>query len=246
MMMRRVFAIAGSVVADSARRKVMYAVLALAAVMMLAIPSLPSYGVGVITGVFREVSLAVMYAMAVLVVLVLCANRIPGEVERRTVYNVLSKPVARWQYLLGTWLGIWAVMGMLLVAFLAVDLVLGAVVYHEFMWRLAEGAFGIWLESGVVAAAATALSTRFGPVTVALGSLVLLFVAHSKGGLFGENPQGMVASLYPSLDVFTVINPVAHGSGVGPAYMGLMVLAFVGWSAVLMGLGVLAFQGRDL
>jgi Cu-processing system permease protein len=245
-MMRRVFAIAGSVVADSARRKVMYAVLALAAVMMLAIPSLPSYGVGVIRSIFREVSLAVMYAMAVLVVLVLSANRIPGEVERRTVYNVLSKPVSRWQYLLGTWLGIWAVMGLLLVAFLAVDLAFGAVVYREFMWRLAEGAFGIWLESGVVAAAATALSARFGPVPVVLGALTLLFVAHSKGALFGENPQGILPALYPSLDVFTVINPVAHGNGVGPAYLGLMTVAFVGWSAVLLAIGVLAFQGRDL
>jgi ABC-type transport system involved in multi-copper enzyme maturation permease subunit len=245
-MMRRVLAIAGSVVADAARRKVMYAVLALAAVMMLAIPSLPSYGVGVIKAIFREVSLAVMYATAVLVVLVLSANRIPGEVERRTVYNVLSKPVARWQYILGTWLGIWAVMGVLLVAFLVVDLALGAVVYREFMWRLAEGAFAIWLEIGVVAAAATGLSARFGPVTVALGSLVLVFVAHSKGGLFGANPQGILPALYPSLDVFTVINPVAHGNGVGPVYLGLMVLAFVGWSAVLLGLGVLAFQGRDL
>jgi ABC-type transport system involved in multi-copper enzyme maturation permease subunit len=245
-MMRRVLAIAASVVADSARRKVMYAVLALAAVMTLAIPSLPSYGVGIVRSIFREVSLAVMYAMAILVVLVLSANRIPGEVERRTVYNVLSKPVARWQYLLGTWLGIWAVMGALLVAFLIVDLAFGLVVYREFMWRLAEGAFGIWLESGVAAAAAVALSTRFGPVTVVLGALALLFVGHSKAGLFGEGSQGIVQALYPSLDTFTVINPVAHGNGVGPAYLGLMSLAFVGWAVVLLAMGVLAFQGRDL
>jgi ABC-type transport system involved in multi-copper enzyme maturation permease subunit len=245
-MMRRVLAIAASVMADSARRKVMYAVLALAAVMMLAIPALPSYGAGIVKAIFREVSLAVMYAMAMLVVLVLAANRIPGEVERRTVYNVLSKPVARWQYLLGTWLGIWAVMGVLLVAFLVVDLAFGAVVYREFMWRLAEGAFGIWLESGVVAAAAVALSARFGPVTVVIGALALIFVGHSKSGLFGEAPQGMVAALYPSLDTFTIINPVAHGNGVGPVTLALMSLAFVGWSVVLLAIGVLAFQGRDL
>ena len=100
--MRAVWAIAGSVVADALRRKVVYIVLAFAAFMAVSIPRLPSYGVGVDEAVFREVALALMYAAAVVVVLSLSANRIPGEVERRTVYNVLSKRVHRWEYLAGT------------------------------------------------------------------------------------------------------------------------------------------------
>jgi hypothetical protein len=52
--------------------------------------------------------------------------------------------------------------------------------------------------------------------------------------------------VYPSLDTFNIINPVAHGSGVGLDYMGGMLLAFVGWAGVLLLLGVLAFDGRDL
>lgn len=244
--MRRILAVAGAVVADAARRKVMYAVLAVAALMMLAIPSLPSYDLGVVRQVYREVSLAVMYAAAIVVVVVLCANRLPGEIERRTVYNVLARPVARWQYLVGTWLGVTAVMGLLLVAFLLVDLAFGAVVYKEFMWRLGEGAFAIWLESSVVAAAAIAVSTRLGPVTVALFTFALLFIAHAKVGLFPADATGILPQLYPSLDVFTVINPVAHGDGITLAYMGVMLVAFVGWCAVLLGLGTLAFQGRDV
>jgi ABC-type transport system involved in multi-copper enzyme maturation permease subunit len=244
--MRRVLAIAGSVVADAMRRKVLWSVLVVAAIMIVGIPLLPSYSLGVVTAIFREVSLAVMYAAAMLVTIALTANRIPGEVERRTVYNVLSKRVGRWQYLVGTWFGIWLVMGLLLVAFLFVDLTYGVVVYHQLMWRLSEGAFGIWLESGVLAAVTVALSARLGAVTSTLGALVFLFVTHSKGSLFGANPEGLVASLYPSTDVFAVIEPVAHGTGVGIVALLVMIAAFVGWSAVLLGIAVLVFQRRDV
>ena len=244
--MRRIFAIAGSVVADAMRRKVLWSVLVVAAIMTFAIPALPSYGLGIVTAIFREVALAVMYVAAMLVTIALTANRIPGEVERRTIYNVLSKRVGRWEYLVGTWLGIWLVMGLLVIAFLVVDIVFGGVVYHQFMWHLAEGAFGIWLESGVLAAATVAMSTRFGAATSTLGALVFLFVTHSKSSLFGLYPQGTLAALYPSTDVFAVIEPVAHGTGVGLVTLAVMTVAFAGWVAVLLGVAVLVFQRRDV
>jgi ABC-type transport system involved in multi-copper enzyme maturation permease subunit len=243
--MKRIYAIAGSVVADAARRKVLYAVLAVAAVMTFAIPSLPSYGVGVVGAIYREVSLAVIYAAAVLVTIAMCANRIPGEVERRTVYNVLAKRVGRWEYIVGTWLGVFVVMGVLIAAFAAVDIAIGALVYHEAMWRLLEGAFAIWLEAGVLAAAAVAVSSRIGPVPVTLASLTFLFVAHSRQAIVGSSPS-LIGRLYPSLDVFAIIDPVSHGSGVPAAQLGLMVVAFAGWILILLALGSLAFQGRDL
>jgi len=239
----RILAIAASVVADAARRKVMWAVLVVAAVMSFAIPSLPSYGVGVVQAIFREFSLAVMYAAAVLVTLALCANRIPGEIERRTVYNVLAKRAARWEYLVGTWLGILAVMGLLIAAFTAVDVTMGAIVYHEWMWRLAQGGVAIWFETGVLAAAAIALSTRVGPVTVTMGALAFLVVAHSQGVL---RLSPAFARFYPSLDIFSIINPVAHGTGITWAWAAIMVVAFLGWTMVLLGIATAVFAARDL
>lgn len=244
--MRSVLAIAGSVVADAMRRKVLWSVLVVAGIMILAIPLLPSYGVGVVVAIFREVSMAVMYAAAILVAIALTANRLPGEIERRTIYNVLSKRVGRWQYLLGTWLGIWAVMGLLVAAFLVVDIAFGLLAYHQFMWLLAEGAFGIWLESGVLVAFTMAMTTRLGPVPAVLGALTFLFATHAKDSLKILRAYPLLGTLYPSTDVFSVIDPVAHGAGVGPAFLAIMVASFVGWVAVLIGISVLTFAKRDV
>ncbi len=127
--MRAVGAIAASVAADAVRRKIVYVVLFFAVVFAFMAPRLPSYGVGVDEAVYREVTLAVVFIASLIVTIALGATRIPNEVERRTVYNILAKPVRRWEYLLGTWLGISATLAWVVAAFCLVAILVGAAVY---------------------------------------------------------------------------------------------------------------------
>lgn len=242
--MRRVYAIAASVVSDALRRKVVYVVLLFAAVMSAAIPLLPSYGVGVIGSVYREVALTLTYVATMIVVLALSASRVPGEIERRTVYNLLARPVHRYEYVLGTWLGIVTTMAGVVVAFGAVIFAAGWLIYGVPMWTLWQGVFSIWLEAGVVAAFCLAVSVAAGPVVVAVAALAFLFVAHARSGLL--TPADPAWRLYPSLDTFNIINPVAHGAGVAPMYLLTMLLVFVGWVGVLLLISSAVFERRDL
>jgi ABC-type transport system involved in multi-copper enzyme maturation permease subunit len=242
----RLAAVAGAVFMDAVRRKVIYVVLFFGLVLALMIPNLPSYGLGVVAGVYREVALALTFAAGLVLALALAANRVPAEIERRTVYNVLAKPVRRFEYLVGTWLGVIAVMAAVIAGFTVIEQVVGLVRYQDAMWRLWQGAFGIWLELGVVCALTVALSGRTGPIVVVVTALTFLFAGHSRDALLGVGASPVLRALYPSLDTFNVINAVAHGTGVEAMYAGGMLLAFVGWSGVLLLLGALAFEGRDL
>ncbi len=244
--MSAVFAIAGSVVSDALRRKVVYIVLAFAALMAIAIPRLPSYGVGVAQAVFREVSLALMFVVALVVALALSANRVPGEVERRTIYNTLARDVRRWQYLFGSWLGVFAVMAGVVFSFAIISMGVGLLTYGQPMWRLWEGALAIWLETGVVAAFAIAVSTITGPVPVVVASLAFEFVAHLGGGLSTLQSDAAQTTFYPTLETFNIINPVAHGSGVSIGYAALMVAVALAWVGALLGAGSLLFERKDL
>lgn len=243
--MRNIVAIAAAVVADAGRRKVAWIVLVVAAILAVMIPSLPTYGVGVIEGVYREVALALIFAASLVLTLSLAANRVPGEVERRTVYNVLAKRVHRWEYLAGSWLGIVAVMALAIGAFTLVTQGVGMMRYGDPMWQLWQGALGIWCEMGALAAFAVAVSALTGPVVVVAASIVFLFAAHSRSALLGEDVQGL-AAFYPSFDTFNVINPVAHGGGVSLVYLLVMLASFAAWSAVLLLAGSVAFGRRDL
>jgi ABC-type transport system involved in multi-copper enzyme maturation permease subunit len=245
-MTRNIGAIASAVVADAIRRKVVYVVLVFAAVLALMIPQLPTYGAGVVEGVFREVSLALVFVVGLVLTLSLSANRVPAEVERRTVYNVLAKRVTRWEYLVGTWLGIIAVVGFAVVAFTLVTQAVALLRYGQPMWRLWEGSLGIWLEMATLAAFAVAVSAVTGPVVVVTASLTFLFFAHARSTFLGETPSGVLALAYPSFDTFNVINPVSHGTGVTVAYVGAMLAVFVGWSALLLLAAAGLFSRRDL
>jgi len=105
-MLKRVSAIAAAVLSDALRRRVVWVVVLFAVLLAAAIPALPSYGMGVVEAVYREVALALTYVALVAITLALTANRVPGEVERRTVYNVLAKGVSRWEYLVGLLLSV--------------------------------------------------------------------------------------------------------------------------------------------
>ena len=238
-------AIAASVVADAIRRKVLYLIVVFAAILAVMIPELPTYGVGVVAAVYREIALALVFAASLALTLALSANRIPSEVERRTVYNVLSKRVRRWEYVAGTWLGIMAVVGIAVVAFTLVTQGIGFMRYGEPMWRLWQGSLGIWLEMGALSAFAVAVSTLTGPVVVVAASLVFLFAAHSRSFLLGED-GGLLARLYPSFDTFNVITPVAHGNGISATYALVMLAVFAAWAGLLLLAASVAFGRRDL
>lgn len=241
--MRDIGALAWSVVRDAIRRKVIWAVVIFSALLSLVAPSLPSYGVGVVGAVFREVSFVLMLLAGAVVALALAATRIPQEVERRIVFTILSRDVPRGRYIAGTWLGVFAVIGLVLVAFTVVAIVVGYFVYGTVMIRLFESAFAVWLETGIVAAVAMAMSTRFGAVTSIVTALAFEFIGHNTTSLFSATVS---PSLIPSLDSFDVVNAVSHGSGYSVAYAGAMSLVFVAWVAVVLGLGALLFGSRDL
>jgi ABC-type transport system involved in multi-copper enzyme maturation permease subunit len=244
-MMRRVSAIAGAVFLDALKRRIVYAVGFFAAVLAFSAPSLPSYGVGVDVGVYREVALALTFAAAIVLALALAANRIPSEVERRTVYNVVAKATSRWEYVVGTWIGITVLMAAVIGAFTVIDQVVGLVRYGQPMWQLWEGALAIWFETGVLTAFAVAVSAVSGAVVVTVATLTFAFVGHSRQPVLDSFPA-FPGWLYPSLDTFNVINPVAHGSGYGALYALLMLVVFLGWVVALLVLGSLGFARRDL
>ena len=246
--MRKILAIATAVVADAIRRKVVWVVLVFAVFLGMSIPALPSYGVGVAASVFREVAIALIYSAALVVALALSATRIPMEVERRTVFNVASRDVRRWQYVAGSWLGMFIVLGGVIALCTVATIAIGYFTMPgaEIMWRLLEAAFAVWLEVGVIMSLAVMLSCSFGVITAVVGALAFTFVGHAVVTLLGL-PEGVRAPWYfPSLDIFNVINPVALGNGYGPMYALSMVLAFCAWVALLLLGGSVLFASRDL
>ena len=163
--------------------------------------------------VFREVALALMFAPPRR-----CPGALgdagPGEVERRTVFNVLARDVRRWQYLVGTWLGMFAVLGVRLRRSPWSTHRRRSVKYTRRCRAVAAALRDLARDGRAWRSQSRCRSVRRRHSVV--GALAFSFVGHSVGSLSG--PAARRRLVLPTLDMFNVINPVAHGHGYGVGY----------------------------
>ena len=90
------------------------------------------------------------------------------------------------------------------------------------------------------------MSARFGVVTSVVAVMTFTFIGHSVSSLFVSGENASVPLWVPTLDIFDVVNPVAHGHGIAPFYALAMTIAFCAWCALFLIAGSALFAGRDL
>lgn len=173
--------------------------LVVAAVIMGVYQTLPFFTLGEDTLMYKAVSLDIILLVVLLLSLFAASRSIYEEIEDRTMLTLMSKPVARWQVLLGKYLG-------LLSAAAAAILLLG-VILAAFLWLRIPGDYNIpsdpideevarrlremrlmhlaglwpqlvmlWMQVGVLIAISVTISTRFSLV-VNVPATILLYIA---------------------------------------------------------------------
>jgi ABC-type transport system involved in multi-copper enzyme maturation permease subunit len=294
--MRALVAVILNTLREALRQPFYYLLVAAGAAALVIMMWVPLFTLGSDTDMYKDLGLSFVLLFLLLAGLLAAATGIAREVEDRTAGTILAKAVGRWQFILGKYLGVMAAVG-IAAAFLAV--VFGACMYYRValdagvMERgYAGGGIGAEIEAfqarqfnqaitvlpgivlvvlqvGVLAALATALSTRFSATTsVALGlgaflvghlTVFLEPAARSSGAVAGTLAQVVMTAL-PSLEAFninqklshTVLTPMAL-SGPGGAEW-LAVWSYVGWAAAyavayaaaMIALAVLLFRRRSL
>src|SRR3954451_19492821 len=105
--------------------------LALGAVILFVFGALPFFTLGEDTVMFKSVGLDVILLIVLIATLFATSKSIFEEIEDRTMLTLMSKPVRKWQVLVGKYLGI------ILAALLAV-MVLGVVFMLSTWYRIPE------------------------------------------------------------------------------------------------------------
>lgn len=104
--MGRAFAIALNTLREAIRDKVLYAVTALATLVLLGTRVLAELSLDQQERVVRDIGIAAISLFGVLVALFLGSSLLYKEIERKTLYVVLPKPIHRWEFLVGKFAGI--------------------------------------------------------------------------------------------------------------------------------------------
>ena len=260
--------IAVHVFKDSVRDKVLYN-LVLFAVLMIS----SSYLIGQLTAgqdvkIIKDLGLSATAIFGLFIAVFIGIGLVAKEVERRSIYTLLSKPVRRHELILGKYAGLVLTLGVnLTVMVIAHYGVLGYMSWTESeefkrSWEapavdpaMLKAFFLIFVQLMLVTAIALFFSTFSTPILSAVLTFGIYAAGHLSADLrnFQEVVDSKVAAAFalglyyilPNLSPFDVTAEVVHAQPVTVEYMGLTTAYALGYITALLLVSMFIFSRRD-
>jgi ABC-type transport system involved in multi-copper enzyme maturation permease subunit len=265
--MRAIALVAGAVFRESVRDRVPYSMVVFAVLLMVASYLISQMTAGQDLKIIKDLGLASIAIFGLLIAVFIGIGLVSKEVERKSVYGLVSKPISRPQFILGKFAGLIltlvvniaamtvAFYGVLLYMKLAnpnVEVVAAAPATDP---RLLIAVGLILAELMVVTALALFFSTFSSPLLATLLTLGLWVAGHFNADL--RNFENVIDSaaiawvarvLYyvlPNLAPFDIKPEVVHGLPVTLRHVALTLTYAVVYTGVLLTAAVAIFRRRD-
>jgi ABC-type transport system involved in multi-copper enzyme maturation permease subunit len=250
-----IWALAGNTVREAVRNKILYVLLFFSLVLI---------GAGVLVGslsyvesdrILQDIGLAAIRLLGVALAIFVGIQLIHKEVDRKTVYTILSKPISRAEFLLGKFLGltltIWLLAGVMMGAFCGISLLtgapLGATHAAFFVLVAAELALVVAIATLFSAFSTPMLAALFTTGTWMVGQLTRdlrdLGAASDSAAL--ERATALLHRLLPDLESFNLAIEAAHLLPVTASDVVLPLVYGAGYLAVVLLLAIALFERRD-
>jgi Cu-processing system permease protein len=254
--MRKAAAIAKQAVTSYARDRIFHAVLVLALMMVLFSVFLATLTTLEQRKILLDFGQASISLAGIGFAILLGSTIVRKEMESRTIYTILSKPVRRTEYLAGKFLGA-AVVVMLVHVICAAAL--GLVIFAlgdtlpdgfvaAFYLTMLEAllvlaialAFSLWCSSTILAA-----TLSFAVFLIGRSNYSFRVMAEKTEGL----PKALVKiayGIFPSLQRFDIRDLVAYGKPYPEGMLSISSLYFLAYLALALGAAFLLFRKKDL
>lgn len=250
---------------EAIRRRVLLVILLVGVLFLAIAPALEALSPRQELTVLRALTLGVIQLTSAVIAVVLTVYLIPNEIERRTIYTILSKPVRRWQFLVGKYLGAVGALGLMMALMTAIMLLVFMVMHKmegaDQLATMAKVPVAFFIQMSLLAAVSVFFSTFASPIVnfFLSGGVYLVgtvfdsfFDVLSKNSDLNPFVKGMATifhAIVPNFQSFniqnSVINPVQVIQSEGMVYLGLGVYAF-SYIAILLIAGIVVFEYREV
>ena len=250
----RILSIAVNTFRENLREKLLYNLLFFALLMIGSSILLSRITLGDYHRLILDLGLASINLFGVLIAIFVGIGLVSKEVDRKTIYTIVSKPIPRYEFLLGKYCGlvitlfantIVMVLGLLIVL-QVMDVPITSLVFKSLAL--------IFLELMVITAVAVLFSTFTSATLSAIFTLAVYVIGHLSGDLkdfarkLDDVSQMAVNAIYytlPNLERFNLKGHVIHHLDFGMADMALTLAYGLTYAAFLLLLASVIFQRRD-
>ena len=257
-MRARVVHIASNTFREAVRDRVLYNLIAFAVLLSGAAILVGQISIDIEKLVVINLGLTAVSLFGIVIAIFIGIGLVSKEIEKRTLYTVLSRPVRRWEFIVGKFFGL---AGTLVVNtfFMAIG-VFAALFYvsHQFVRAdalILVALYFIILEFLIICSLALLFSSFSSPLLSAVFAFSLFII-----GSFAEDLRGFAgmahgftrwlvtgaAYLVPNLSAFNVVSSIAHEQPVAGQLIWQNTLYAVFYTAMALSGAVLIFEHRNL
>ncbi|MFQ5457500.1 MAG: ABC transporter permease [Myxococcota bacterium] len=250
----KIQAIAINTFREAVRDKVLYSLLFFAIALIGASVVLNRLAIGQQTKIITDIGLSSISLFGTLIAIFVGIGLVSKEIERRTIFTIVSKPVSRGRFILGKYLGLVLTLAVE-VAIMSACLLSMLAIYADGLAGRAVMAIGlIFVELSVVTAVAILFSSFSSAFLSGLFTMAVWIIGHLTPDLlaFGEKAGGAMRLLtnflyyiLPNFRNFNIKAQVVYGIPVSPEFLGFSVAYGVVYVMLLLAAAALIFQRRD-
>jgi ABC-type transport system involved in multi-copper enzyme maturation permease subunit len=253
--LHRIGVVAANTVREAVRDKLLYNLLLFAALMIGSSILLAEIQIAGDDRIYRDVGLASIAFFGALIAVFVGVNLVYREIAQRTIYIMLAKPLRRWEFLLGKYFG--------LVALLALEVLVMSAVFAAVLASqdsvltpgLGAAILAIWFELALITAVAIFFSSFTTPYLAGMFTVALWIIGHLLADLrqFGVGSpmpglREVTEALYwalPNLDRLDLKSDAAAGISIDALRVAWATLYTALYSGALLFAAMLLFQRRD-
>jgi ABC-type transport system involved in multi-copper enzyme maturation permease subunit len=254
----RIGYIASNTFREAVRDRVLYNLIAFALLLSGAAILVGQISIDIERLVVVNLGLTAVSLFGVVIAIFIGIGLVSKEIEKRTLYTVLSRPVRRWEFIIGKFFGL---AGTLVVNtfFMAIG-VFGALLYVAHKFTAPDGLilvalYFIVLEFLIICSLALLFSSFSSPLLSAVFAFSLFVI-----GSFSDDLRGVAgmthgfarwlstaaAYLVPNFSALNVISTVAHQQPVSSGLILENTLYALFYTAMVLAGAVLIFERRNL
>ena len=259
MIVSQTMAIVLNTFREAVRDRVLYNLVAFALILIASASLFGEISIGIQKTILINVGLSSISVFGLFIAIFLGIGLVHKEMDKRSLYTLLSKPIHRWQFVVGKFLGLIFTL-LVNAAFMSVGL--WAALYYltrqfvsqdQYIWA---AIYFILLQLSLVTAVCLFFSSFSTPVLAAVFTFLIFIIGNFSADIraFGELTEALILKaattflyyLLPHFDDFNIAAWVANGRPVAARLILLNTLYTACYGMALVVASALIFSRKDL
>jgi len=253
--MQSIVVVAGNTFRETIRDKILYNLVFFALLLIGTSVLLGTLTIGEQARIINDLGLAAINLVAVIIAIFVGIGLVTKEIERRTIYTILARPITRVQFVLGKYLGLGFIVAINIAIMFAMFLATIWITGHSPYGSLFQATGLIFVEALLVMAVAMFFSTFSSSTLSATMTLGLYVIGHLTSDLkaiaekskdqLNETILTVLYYICPNLELLNIKGQAAAGIQVSFAYQALATVYGLLYAALLLAAACVIFQRRD-